>query len=121
MNASAIHFEHSARWLIAGLSQLIQSMSGPLWTCLRPEGWEGYLEDMHLDRITVDPGRMGGLPCIRDLRVTVGMILGQLAAGSDRGQVLRDYPYLEEDDITAALEFAAERVNERDVPIAQTA
>jgi len=76
---------------------------------------------MHLDRITVDPERMGGLPCIRDLRVTVGMVLGQLASGSDRAAVLADYPYLEEDDITAALEFAAARVNEREVQIAQTA
>jgi len=72
-------------------------------------------------RITVDPAKMGGLPCIRDLRVTVGMILGQLAAGSDRQAVLADYPYLEDDDITAALEFAAARVNERDVAVSQSA
>lgn len=76
---------------------------------------------MSLDRITVDPNRMGGLPCIRDLRVTVGMILGQLAAGQTREQVLADYPYLEDDDIAAALAFAAARVNERDLPLAQSA
>ncbi len=76
---------------------------------------------MDLDRITVDPNRMGGLPCIRDLRVTVGMILGQLAAGQTREQVLADYPYLEDDDIAAALAFAAARVNERDLPLAQSA
>ena len=76
---------------------------------------------MSLDRITVDPNRMGGLPCIRDLRVTVGMILGQLAAGQTREQILADYPYLEDDDIAAALAFAAARVNERDLPLAQRA
>lgn len=52
---------------------------------------------------------MGGLPCIGDLRVTVGMILGQLAAGQTKEQVLADYPYLEDDDIAAALAFAAAR------------
>lgn len=76
---------------------------------------------MSLDRITVDPNRMGGLPCIRDLRVTVGMVLGQLAAGQTREQVLVDYPYLEDEDIAAALAFAAARVNERDLPLAQSA
>ncbi len=76
---------------------------------------------MHLDRISVDPAQMGGLPCIRGLRVTVAMILGQLAAGQSRAEVLVAYPYLEEEDITATLEYAAARVNERDVPVAQTA
>ncbi|WP_419552285.1 DUF433 domain-containing protein [Candidatus Poriferisodalis sp.] len=70
---------------------------------------------MLLDRITVDPHRMGGLPCIRDLRVTVATVLGQLAAGRTREELLSDYPYLETDDITAALEFAAARVSEREL------
>jgi uncharacterized protein (DUF433 family) len=74
-----------------------------------------------LERITVDPHRMGGVPCIRDLRVTVSMVLGQLAAGRTREELLADYPYLEPDDITAALEFAAARVNEREVPVARPA
>ena len=76
---------------------------------------------MHLDRITVDPDRMGGLPCIRDLRVTVSMVLGQLAAGRTHGEVLADYPYLEPEDITAALEFGAARVNERELPVSRPA
>jgi len=76
---------------------------------------------MHLDRITVDPNRMGGMPCIRDLRVTVSTVLGQLAAGQSREALLADYPYLEPEDITAALEFAAARVSERDIPIAHPA
>lgn len=76
---------------------------------------------MAFDRITVDPERMGGVPCIRDLRVTVSMVLGQLAAGRTPEQVLEDYPYLERADILAALEFAAAVVNEREVPIARPA
>jgi uncharacterized protein (DUF433 family) len=70
---------------------------------------------MAFDRITVDPERMGGVPCIRDLRVTVSMVLGQLAAGRTAEQVLGDYPYLEPEDIRAALEYAAAVVNEREV------
>lgn len=73
---------------------------------------------MHLDRITIEQDKMGGLPCIRGLRVTVSMILGQVAAGRTRAEILTDYPNLEDDDITAALEYGAARVSERDVPIA---
>jgi uncharacterized protein (DUF433 family) len=75
---------------------------------------------MAFERITVDPQRMGGVPCIRDLRVTVSMVLGQLAAGASIDDVLADYPYLERADILAALEYAAV-VNEREVPIARPA
>jgi uncharacterized protein (DUF433 family) len=60
-----------------------------------------------LDRITVDPDKCAGRPCIRGLRVRVKDILDMLAGGSSRSEILRDYPYLEDDDITAALEFAA--------------
>jgi uncharacterized protein (DUF433 family) len=76
---------------------------------------------MAFDRITVDPNRMGGVPCIRDLRVTVSMVLGQLAAGATVDDLLADYPYLEHADVTAALEYAAAIVNEREVPIARPA
>ena len=74
---------------------------------------------MALDRITVDPVVMGGLPCIRGLRVTVSMVLGQLAAGRTIDEVLGDYPYVERADVLAALEYAAAIVNEREVPIAR--
>jgi len=63
--------------------------------------------------ITVDPNRMRGLPCIRDTRVTVSAVLAQLAAGQTVEQVLSDYPYLEFEDIGAALAFAAEALQER--------
>jgi uncharacterized protein (DUF433 family) len=71
------------------------------------------------ERITVDPERMGGLPTIRDLRVTVSMVLGQLAGGRTIEQVLDDYPYLERADVLAALEYAAAAVNEREVPVSR--
>ena len=61
-----------------------------------------------MDRITIDPNRMRGLPCIRDTRVTVSALLGQLAAGRSVAQILDDYPYLEVEDVLAALAFAAE-------------
>ncbi len=64
---------------------------------------------------------MGGVPCIRGTRVTVRMVLGQLAAGHTVDEVLADYPYLERPDVLSALEFAAAIVNEREVPIARLA
>ncbi len=76
---------------------------------------------MAFDRITVDPQRMGGVPGIRDLRVTVSMVLGQLAAGASIDDLLEDYPYLGRADVLAALEYAAAIVNEREVPIARPA
>jgi len=62
----------------------------------------------HLNRITVNPNQCAGRPCIRGLRVRVKDILDMLAAGASRDEILLDYPYLEPDDITAALEFAAQ-------------
>jgi uncharacterized protein (DUF433 family) len=80
-----------------------------------------YPSVMAFDRISTDPARMGGVPTIRDTRVTVGMVLGQLAGGRSVDDVLADYPYLERADILAALEYAATAVNEREVPIARPA
>jgi len=60
-----------------------------------------------LDRITVDPETCGGRPCIRGLRLRVKDILDMLADGASREEILGDYPYLEDADITAALEFAS--------------
>jgi uncharacterized protein (DUF433 family) len=76
---------------------------------------------MAYERITIDPGRMRGLPCIRDTRVTVSAVLGQLAAGRSVEEVLADYPYLERADILAALEFAADAVQERELPLTRSA
>ncbi len=70
-----------------------------------------------IDRITLDPAVMGGKPCIRGQRVTVGMVLGLLAAGRSRDEILRAYPYLEAEDIDQSLAYAAWRMEERDVPL----
>lgn len=70
-----------------------------------------------LDRITLDPLVMGGKPCIRGLRVTVGTIVGLVAAGRARDEILMLYPYLEAEDIAQALSYAAWRVEEIDVPL----
>lgn len=67
-------------------------------------------------RITVDPAVMGGRPCIRGLRVTVGTIVGLVAAGHSNTEILALYPYLEVDDVRAALEYAAWRVDELERP-----
>jgi len=73
------------------------------------------------ERITINPNRMSGLPCIRDTRVTVSTVLGQLSAGRSIEEILVDYPYLEQADILAALEFAAAALQERELPLAQPA
>ena len=65
-----------------------------------------------LERITMDPDVMGGRPCIRGLRVTVGTILGLLASGHSVQDVLEAYPYLEEEDIRQALAYASWRSEE---------
>jgi uncharacterized protein (DUF433 family) len=68
-------------------------------------------------RITQNPAVMGGKPCIRGLRVTVGMIVGQIGAGRTIDELLVDYPYLERDDILEALRYAAWRAQEREVEL----
>jgi uncharacterized protein (DUF433 family) len=68
-----------------------------------------------LDRITLNPEVMGGKPCVRGVRVTVGMIVGQIGAGRSIDDVLIDFPYLEREDILQALRYAAWRAEEREV------
>lgn len=69
------------------------------------------------DRITVDANKMGGVPCIRGLRIPVSTILGLLADGMTIGEILDAYPDLTEDDIHQALRFAAYLARERDLPL----
>ena len=71
-----------------------------------------------LERITLNPAVMGGKPCIRGLRVTVGTIVGLIAAGKTREEILRLYPYLEVADIDQALAYATWRVEEQEVAVA---
>ncbi|RZM82455.1 DUF433 domain-containing protein [Leptolyngbya iicbica] len=73
-----------------------------------------------LNRITLNPGVMGGKPCIRGLRVTVGAVVGLLASGRSTDDVLKAYPYLEIEDIYEALTYAAWRVDEIEVPLVST-
>ena len=61
------------------------------------------------DRITIEPGKRGGKPCIRSMRITVYDVLGWLASGMTEEDILRDFPELEREDIRACLEFAADR------------
>ena len=68
-----------------------------------------------LNRITQQPGVMGGKACIRGMRVTVGMVVGQIGAGHSVDEILADYPYLEREDIMQALRYAAWRAEEREV------
>lgn len=69
-------------------------------------------------RIAQDPAVMGGQPCIRGLRVTVSMIVGQIGAGRTIEELLLDYPYLEREDVLEALRFAAWRLREHEVDLA---
>ena len=70
-----------------------------------------------LQRITRDPAVMGGRPCIRGMRVTVGTIVGLLAAGRSHAEILEAYPYVEAEDIRAALSYAAWRTEEVELPL----
>lgn len=72
-----------------------------------------------LNRITRDPRVMGGKPCIRDMRVTVGTVVGLVAAGHSNEEILREYPYLEAADIAEALSYAAWRAEEVEVSLGQ--
>jgi uncharacterized protein (DUF433 family) len=72
---------------------------------------------MNFDRIAVSPDVMGGRPCIRGTRVTVGAIVGLLAKGHSREEILRLYPYIKQEDVTQALGYAAWRSEEREVQL----
>jgi uncharacterized protein (DUF433 family) len=69
-------------------------------------------------RVTQNPAVMSGKPCIRGLRVTVGMIVGQIGAGRSIDQLLADYPYLQREDVLEALRYAAWRAQEREIDLA---
>lgn len=72
------------------------------------------------DRITQQPEVMGGKPCIRGMRVTVGMLVGQISVGRSIDDVLADFPYVEREDVLQALRYAAWRAEEREVQITGT-
>lgn len=72
---------------------------------------------MKFTRITIEPDKMGGVPCIRGLRIPVATIVGMIADGMSRKEILKAYPDLEEEDIRQALKYAAEAVRERELPL----
>ncbi len=73
---------------------------------------------MRFSRITVDPNQMGGVPCIRRLRIPVATLVGMVADGMTEEEILAAYPDLEREDIREALRYAAEAVRERALPLA---
>ena len=75
----------------------------------------------NLTRITFNPAVMGGKPCIRGMRVTVGTLIGLLASGKTREAILEAYPYLEDDDLREALAYAAWRAEEVEAPLERPA
>jgi uncharacterized protein (DUF433 family) len=72
---------------------------------------------MKYSRITTNPDQMGGMPCIRALRIPVATVVGMVADGMTKAEILEAYPDLEEEDIAEALRFAAEAVSERELPL----
>jgi len=73
---------------------------------------------MKYTRITIDPARMGGVPCIRHMRIPVATVVGMVAEGMAEAEILEDHPDLEPADIREALMYAAEAVRERTLPLA---
>ena len=74
---------------------------------------------MKYTRITIKPGRMNGVPCIRELRIPVATIVSMVADGMTEEEILKAYPDLEAEDIREALKFAAESVSERELPLVE--
>ncbi len=72
-----------------------------------------------LERISIDPDVMGGKPCIRGTRITVGLVVGLVASGADFDRILSEYPSLEREDIQQALAYAAWRSDEREVEVSR--
>ena len=75
---------------------------------------------MRYDRITVEPDKMGGVPCIRGLRFPVATVVGMIADGMTETEILTAYPDLQADDLAEALRYAAEAVRERELPLTTT-
>lgn len=75
------------------------------------------MNECMFDRITMNQNQMGGVPCIRGLRIPVATVVGMVADGMSDAEILAAYPDLEADDIRASLHFAAEAVQERELPV----
>jgi uncharacterized protein (DUF433 family) len=75
---------------------------------------------MRFTRITVDPAQMGGVPCLRGLRIPVATVVAMVAEGMTEAEILAAYPDLQREDIVEALQYAAEAVRERELPLVGT-
>ena len=104
LNAATRHYGRSPGWP-NGIRQEFSRSAGV------------QLRAMVLDRITRNPAVMGGKPCVRGMRVTVGMIVGLVASGHTTAEILTAYSCIEEEDIRHALAYAAWRVEEFEVPL----
>lgn len=76
---------------------------------------------MKFERVTVDPNQMGGVPCIRRLRIPVATVVGMIADGMTEEEILKAFPDLEHEDIREALHYAAEAVREQELPLVGSA
>ena len=74
-------------------------------------------KEVKFNRITVNPNQMGGVPCVRGLRIPVATVVGMIADGMTEEEILRTYPDLQRDDLQEALRYAAEAVRERELPL----
>lgn len=83
----------------------------------RPGSRRRYAEQVAFERITIEPDVMGGLPCIRGMRIPVATVVGLVANGQTIPEILDDFPDLEAEDIAEALRYAAEAVRERELPL----
>src|SRR5438093_1267039 len=90
--------------------------SAPARACYSPKRCV-VLRQMKLTRITVNPQQMGGVPCIRGLRIPVATVVGMVADEMTEAEILKAYPDLKHEDIREALQFAAEAVRERELPL----
>jgi len=109
--------DHGLAMPASGAAERRRWLAGPFGPRLRVVAGGAHMKE--LTRITTDPQVMGGKPCIRGLRVTVGTIVGLVAAGRSKEEILKLYPYLEEPDIAEALSYAAWRAEEIEVPLAR--
>jgi uncharacterized protein (DUF433 family) len=75
---------------------------------------------MKFNRISIDPNQMGGMPCIRGLRIPVSAVVGMVAEGMTEAEIMRAYPDLNTEDVREALRYAAEAVRERELPLVPT-
>jgi len=97
-----------------GFGKLILVSKKTWWS---PGGNPDLEPTVRFTRITIDPRQMGGLPCIRGLRIPVATVVAMIADGMSEAEILSAYPDLERDDIREALRYAAEAVRERELPL----